>query len=316
MLEKELIHKIANDKQLKTLVNDIRGQLISKNIPDSIDKTEKIILGNLETIEEYLAKHIQCDSNPLDECLQINKGYEDSITYESGVFYLGIKHCEHWYHDHKYENLKKSFIYIDYDLDQFNYNIKEYLLNELNPESNLFTPEEIGFRKSFFKNVVTSFFEKNQSTKGIYLQGEPGVGKTTLMKVIANEFAYRGEKQIAFIAVPNLISLVKDSFNLKSEKNVSLTEKLKKADVLFLDDIGAENVTSWLRDDLLFSILNFRMENNKLTFFTSNFDFNKLNLSYKIKGADSRIESIKQKRFIERIKALTVVYQLNGNSHR
>ncbi len=66
----------------------------------------------------------------------------------------------------------------------------------------------------------------------------------------------------------------------------------------------------------MFSILNYRMENSKITFFTSNFDFAELRLNYKVDGDNKTIEKIKQKRFMERIKALSDFYKLEGESNR
>ncbi len=59
----------------------------------------------------------------------------------------------------------------------------------------------------------------------------------------------------------------------------SIGEKIdavKRVQVLMLDDIGAEAMSSFVRDDVLGAILQFRMLENLPTFFTSNFDFKQL----------------------------------------
>ena len=58
----------------------------------------------------------------------------------------------------------------------------------------------------------------------------------------------------------------------------SIGEKIdavKRVQVLMLDDIGAEAMSSFVRDDAC-AILQFRMLENLPTFFTSNFDFKQL----------------------------------------
>ena len=69
----------------------------------------------------------------------------------------------------------------------------------------------------------------------------------------------------------------------------SIGEKIdavKRVQVLMLDDIGAEAMSSFVRDDVLGAILQFRMLENLPTFFTSNFDFKQLehHLTYTRRG--------------------------------
>lgn len=314
MLNPELESKIAKDTNLKLLVNQIKDEMLARGIVDARAQTNIIIMENQKVIEEYLNRHLVCEFISMNECKQKNPGFEDSISYDNGLFYLGIKRCANWNHDHKNENLKKQFVFLDYDLDQFNQTILEYVM-ELEKDIDIFTPQEILDRKQILNNAINKLNKYNKQNTGMYLYGNPGVGKTTLMKVLANEIASKNEKKVAFITVPNLINTIKDSFNVK-HKNSSLLDKLKKVDVLFLDDIGAENVTNWSRDDLLFSILNYRMENQKITFFTSNFSMDDLNSTYLISGDNNKIELVKRKRFMERLKVLADVYILEGESHR
>ena len=86
------------------------------------------------------------------------------------------------------------------------------------------------------------------------------------------------------------------------------------SDILLLDDIGAENNSPWSRDEVLGTILQYRMDNNLITFFTSNFTINELEtiLSETSKGTDI----IKAKRIIERIKSLTNEFTLISKDKR
>lgn len=43
-----------------------------------------------------------------------------------------------------------------------------------------------------------------------------------------------------------------------------------------IDDIGAESMTSWIRDDVLSVILQYRMQEQLVTFFSSNLDLKAL----------------------------------------
>src|SRR5699024_12805833 len=48
-------------------------------------------------------------------------------------------------------------------------------------------------------------------------------------------------------------------------------DAFKYADVLMLDDIGAETFSAWIRDEVLGSILQYRMMERLPMFFTSNY---------------------------------------------
>ena len=86
------------------------------------------------------------------------------------------------------------------------------------------------------------------------------------------------------------------------------------SDVLLIDDIGAENNSAWARDEVLGTILQYRMDNDLTTFFTSNFTIEELEnvLSETSKGTDE----IKARRIIERIKYLTIEEKLISKNKR
>jgi primosomal protein DnaI len=84
------------------------------------------------------------------------------------------------------------------------------------------------------------------------------------------------------------------------EKPSKHIDKTKKVSVLILDDIGAENVMPWIRDEVLSPILQYRMTHKSPTLFTSNFNFDLLeeHLAYSEKGASK----MKARRLMERIR--------------
>jgi primosomal protein DnaI len=89
---------------------------------------------------------------------------------------------------------------------------------------------------------------------------------------------------------------------------------MKFADVLFLDDIGAEDTSVWFYNNYLLVVLNYRMQNNKPTFFNSN-------LSLEMFGRKLMVlmhKSINADRLVERIKALTrnTEFEIKGTNKR
>ena len=81
--------------------------------------------------------------------------------------------------------------------------------------------------------------------KGLYLSGSFGVGKTYLLGAIANKLAEKGIK-VTLVHMPSFAVEIKNSIG----KNTTMekVDALKKAPVLMIDDIGADQLSSWFRD--------------------------------------------------------------------
>ena len=78
-----------------------------------------------------------------------------------------------------------------------------------------------------------------------------------------------------------------------------------------MDDIGADAMSSWIRDEVFGVILQYRMQEQLPTFFSSNFSMQELekHLSVTQRGES---EPLKAKRIMERIRYLTKEIQMTG----
>ncbi len=63
---------------------------------------------------------------------------------------------------------------------------------------------------------------------------------------------------------------VKMKSAISSNTTDQLRDQVKSAPVLMLDDIGADTLSPWLRDEVLGVILEYRMQEELPTFFSSN----------------------------------------------
>lgn len=153
---------------------------------------------------------------------------------------------------------------------------------------------------------------KTQPKFGLYLHGNLGVGKTYLLSCISNEIAKKGYK-VAFVNVPRLCSDIKNNLTEKDYIEDKV-DKMRRAYLLILDDIGAENSTAWIRDDILFPILDYRMENGRRTMFSSNCTLE--NLNSRFSEASYSADNVKAARIIERIRVLSVQVPIVGSSRR
>ncbi|MBS1007593.1 primosomal protein DnaI [Leuconostoc suionicum] len=154
---------------------------------------------------------------------------------------------------------------------------------------------------------------QNNFIQGIYLYGDFGVGKTYMMGALANALA-ANNIGVMLLHFPSFISDLKATFDHKNESLDELLSKAKSVSVLILDDVGADTLTAWSRDSILGIILEYRMQNELTTFFTSNFDANGFEqyLSQTREGN----EPIKAARLMQRVKFLAKPVQMTGKNKR
>lgn len=145
-------------------------------------------------------------------------------------------------------------------------------------------------------------YRQQVGMKGLYLNGNFGCGKTYLISACLNELAKKDHK-IAIIYYPEFLRSLKESFGDPEEYNAKF-KFIKNVEVLLIDDIGAETMTEWSRDEVLGTILQYRMQEGLTTFFTSNLTIKDLEEHFSI--SKEGVEKVKAKRIIERIKQLTI----------
>ena len=161
----------------------------------------------------------------------------------------------------------------------------------------------------FFKEFLKDYGKTDQ--KGLYLSGSFGSGKSYLIAALFNECA---KKKIdsAIVYFPEFLRKLKSSF--QSDLYEERFEYIKKVPLLLIDDIGAENLSAWGRDEILGPILQYRMDEHLPTFFTSNLTLTELEDHLSV--ASGKTDKVKARRIVERIKQLTVPLELIGKNRR
>ncbi len=148
------------------------------------------------------------------------------------------------------------------------------------------------------------------TNKGLYLHGNFGTGKTFLLAALLNELKNKYQVNTEIVYVPELLRRLKENLSLVGDK----LYYLENVDILLLDDLGAEKVTDWGRDEILGTILQTRMNKGMPTFFTSNLNISELERHLSLTKENEDL--VKAKRLIERIKYLTDDIELLGNNYR
>ena len=159
--------------------------------------------------------------------------------------------------------------------------------------------------KDFYKN-----YQKDKHIKGLFLHGSFGSGKTYILAALLNELAKNGDNTV-IMYYPEMLRNLKESFSSDFDNKMNL---FKTCDVLLLDDLGAEHVTGWNRDEILSTILNYRMEEGLPTFITSN--LNKEELIEHLSYTDSFKDPLKAERIVQRINQLTEDMEMISKNRR
>ena len=149
--------------------------------------------------------------------------------------------------------------------------------------------------------------------KGFYLYGDFGVGKSFMVAALAHDLSEKRGVSSTLLHYPSFVIDVKNAIGDGNVK--TLVDELKLSEVLILDDIGAEQSTAWVRDEILQVILQYRMQENLPTFFTSNFNFEELEQHF-AKGKHGNDETWEARRVMERIRYLAEETRLEGVNRR
>jgi len=256
---------------------------------------------SMSKLYEYTQQSKECNRcESLDGCINFMQGYHPDLVLVRNSIDVVYKRCPRKVmsdEQKKNQKLIKS-LYVPRDILEATFEQFEGDLGRLDAGDRAAT---------FLMN-----YEAGLKPKGLYLYGKFGVGKSYLLGAIANELA---KKQIPsmIVYVPEPLREMKSAIG-DSTLNEKL-EALKKEPILMLDDIGAEAVSSWTRDEVLGPILQFRMLEKLPTFFTSNFDFQGLehHLTYSQRGEE---EKMKARRIMERIRSLSEPVLVDGPNRR
>lgn len=128
-----------------------------------------------------------------------------------------------------------------------------------------------------------------------------GTGKTYLMQCIANALCYRKIPAL-YITEEKLFGDIKSTYNKNSdESETEVLQRYYRVPVLMIDDLFTQSYTEWT-EGKLFSILDERLRDKKITIITSNYAIGRIKerlkfgnggkLASRIKGQATLIEMI------------------------
>ncbi|AYJ01160.1 hypothetical protein CWO85_03365 [Candidatus Phytoplasma ziziphi] len=151
-----------------------------------------------------------------------------------------------------------------------------------------------------------NYFESEQTKPSLYLYGDFNTGKTFFFKLIMQYFL-KEKKDFLFLFLPDLPRQFKPGW-FDEELNNKM-DHLRNIPYLFLDDLGAENLSIYFRDDILYPLLNARQEKGLITFISSNLNPSQLSEHLKITNDNNQI--LKALRIINKLKKMCQFYNLD-----
>ncbi|AJO19472.1 MULTISPECIES: primosomal protein DnaI [Bacillus] len=287
----DMKEKVLSDKDVQEFLNSRQSEVDQGMIDRSLNK-----------LYEFTQQSKACQDCPsLKECKNLIQGYHPKLVMNGKTIDVQYDRCPEKKAADERER-QRSLIKSIY--------IQQDLLNATFADIDGDDPSRLKVLQ-----LVTGFLHDYNETgkgKGIYVYGKFGVGKTFMLAAIANELAAKDHPSI-LVYVPEFVRELKNAIH-----DQSLEEKLemvKSTPILMLDDIGAESMSSWVRDEVLGAILQHRMSHQLPTFFSSNFDPDELkhHFTYSQRGEK---EEVKAARLMERVLYLATPVRLDGKNRR
>lgn len=131
-------------------------------------------------------------------------------------------------------------------------------------------------------------WDPQKMSKGVFLHGTVGTGKSTLAKALINRWASLSYR-CKFISVTDALKNIREAIGAEDTSVRDECNHLIEPSLLILDDLGVDNVSEWAREQI-FSILEARFHSGKHTCFTSNMAPADIVKTYKERIADRLLE--------------------------
>lgn len=280
----KLTSPIDNRVNLDEIMDKLRKNPLFKDID--------INISNLNSCLIMQDEHLNClNCQGLDKCPNTEAGYK--YVYNEGEFVLLRCNKKRDYDNINRQNSLIKTLYMPKNVREAK--LENFILN---------TKERVSAYKKIV-NFITNF--EQEQTKGLYIYGNYGSGKTYLLGALANELAKRNIGSL-LIYFPDLIRELRDS--LGENRFTEIINELKTIPVLIIDDLGSENMTSFVRDEVLGPVLNYRMAENRPIFISSNLTPQQLLVHLETNG--SSLDKTKSIRIMQRIGQISEAISLGG----
>ena len=210
-----------------SIAADIKARLAA--VGDRIRNRYKVNTSSdvllIDAAEQELAQCAGCNG----QCKKSPAFVQPQIEVFGGQAYISVITCKFGEKFFRQAELKRKCREAGIPSIYIGKTFADYEVNDVNRAA-------VEFAKSCLKEKL----------RGAFFHGKPGVGKTFLASLVAQEFLKAG-KSVKFSNVPNLLSGFYEIYRGKSNRNeTDLLNELYTVDLFVLDDFGLEKSTQYV----------------------------------------------------------------------
>lgn len=285
-----------SEKYQKLTQTALQDSDVQQFIQEHQDQLNADILNNnLDAIYEF----VQAKSNRDKFAV----GYEPKLIIANHAIQVVYQPNQQLVAQKKQQELERKFMTIDMASDIRQANLDDYAQGAAGRQESY--AAALNFILKYSQN-------QPQFIPGLYLYGKLGVGKTYLLAAIARELVAK-DVSVLLMHFPTFAVQMKSA--IQDNSVLTKIDQIKAIPILMLDDIGADSLSSWIRDEVLGVILQYRMQEKLPTFFSSNLSMTELQAHLAINQRGDQ-EDLKAARIMERIHYLSHEVIVSGPNRR
>lgn len=242
---------IGSSEFLQKRLTEHRERLLSNGEVSSFIKENEGLLDD-DAIERSLSR--------INEFVvrQRDPFYEPKLVLIQGLIDVIYKPRDEALANKQAKGIRQSSLYDEMTSQFRGYHLDDYVVDRYN------------IKPKTFADDFCSSYQYGGGFTGMWLCGQKGIGKSFLMACLAGSLSRRNVG-VAFVNTATMLDSTMTSLKNYSEDKQKILDRYKKAEVLILDDIGTEHLTSWIFGEILYQIINYRFNHKLATFFTSNY---------------------------------------------
>ena len=284
---------IGKSEVLQKRLAEHRERLLSNGEVSSFIKENEGLLDD-DAIERSLSR--------INEFVvrQNDPFYEPKLVLIQGLIDVIYKPRDEALANKQAKGIRQSSLYDEMTSQFRGYHLDDYEVDRYN------------IKPKTFADDFCSSYKYGSGFTGMWLCGQKGIGKSFLMACLAGSLSRRNVG-VAFVNTATMLDSTMTSLKNYSEDKQKILDRYKKAEVLILDDIGTEYLTNWIFGEVLYQIINYRLNHKLATFFTSNYTIQDY-IDMISRKKDLNLDSATQLK--SRIDSLAVEVQMVGTDRR